>query len=140
MRIWRHWAVLACVGLILTACSVQPKVPPPTTDIDETAFRNHLRILASDDFEGRRPGTAGEDKTVAYLVEQFHKLGLKPGNGESFLQPVPMIEILPGADASLAVAGAHGSLTLAYAKDMVIWTHRAQPQAQLTHSDLVFVG
>jgi Zn-dependent M28 family amino/carboxypeptidase len=140
MRIWGHWAVLAWAGLILTACSVQPKVPPPTTDIDETAFRNHLRILASDDFEGRKPGTPGEEKTVAYLVEQFHKLGLKPGNGESYLQAVPMVEILAANDASLSMAGHNGTVNLAYGKDMVIWTKRAVAESQLRRSDVVFVG
>ena len=97
-------------------------------------------MLASDDFEGRKPGTPGEEKTVAYLVEQFRKLGLKPGNGESYLQPVPMVEILAGADASLSIAGHNGTVTLAYGKDMVIWTKRAVPEAELKGSELVFVG
>jgi Zn-dependent M28 family amino/carboxypeptidase len=140
MRIWGHWCVLAWAGLLLTACTTQPKVPPPTTDIDETVFRNHLRVLSSDDFEGRKPGTPGEEKTVAYLVEQFRKLGLKPGNGESYVQPVPMVEILAGADASLSIAGRTGAVKLAYGKDMVIWTKRAVPETELKHSDLVFVG
>jgi Zn-dependent M28 family amino/carboxypeptidase len=131
--------VLACAGLLLTACAGH-RLPPPPTDIDENAYRDHLRVLASDDFGGRKPGTPGEDKTVAYLVEQFRKLGLKPGNGESFLQPVPMVEILAGADAELSAGGGKGKLALAYGKDMVIWTKRAQPQAELRHSELVFVG
>jgi Zn-dependent M28 family amino/carboxypeptidase len=140
MPIRAHWGAFAGAGLWLAACTTQPKIPPPSTDIDEALFREQVRVLSSDEFEGRRPGSAGEDKTVAYLVDRFRKLGLKPGNGESFLQPVPMIEILPVADATLSVAGAHGSLTLAYARDMVIWTHRPVPQTRLAGSDLVFVG
>jgi hypothetical protein len=83
MRIWRYWGVLVATGLLLAACAVRPKVPPPSTDIDETVFREHLRTLASDEFEGRKPGTPGEERTVGYLVDQFRKLGLKPANGES---------------------------------------------------------
>ena len=139
MQIRGLWYVWACAGLLLTACA-DHRVPPPPTDIDENAYREHLRILASDDFGGRKPGTPGEDKTVAYLAEQFRKLGLKPGNGQSFLQPVPMVEILAGADAELSAGGVKGKLALAYGKDMVIWTKRAQPQAELRHSELVFVG
>ena len=141
MRIWGCGGVLASAGLLLSACAGSGhKVPPPSTDIDETVFRDHVRVLASDDFEGRKPGTAGEEKTVAYLVEQFRKLGLKPGNGESFLQQVPMIESLAGADASLS-ASRNGTLTtLAYGKDMVIWSTRGTPQAELRRSELVFVG
>jgi Zn-dependent M28 family amino/carboxypeptidase len=140
MRFWGHWGVFAGAGLLSAACTVQPKLPPPSTDIDETVFRTHVRMLASDDFEGRKPGTSGEEKTVAYLVEQFRKLGLKPGNGESFLQPVPMVESVAAADASLAISGSGAPLALAYGKDMVIWSKRAVPQAELKHSGLVFAG
>jgi Zn-dependent M28 family amino/carboxypeptidase len=141
MRIRGYWGVLASAGLLLSACAgAGRKVPPPSTDIDETAYRNHVRVLASDDFEGRKPGTPGEEKTVAYLVEQFRKLGLKPGNGESFLQQVPMVESLTGADASLSVVGRNGTLALAYGKDMVIWSKRSVPQAELRGSELVFAG
>lgn len=133
------WTVWVCACLLLTACA-DHRVPPPSTDIDENSYRDHLRVLSSDDFEGRKPGTAGEDKTVAYLVEQFRKLGLKPGNGESYLQPVPMVEILAGADAQLSASGSKGKLALAYGKDMVIWTKRAQAQSEVRHSELVFVG
>ena len=141
MRIRGHWGVLAPLGLLLTACSTTPKAPPPSTDIDEAVFREHVRILASDEFEGRRPGTPGEEKTVAYLVEQLRKLGLKPGNGESFLQQVPMVESTAGADATLSIAGHDGRAThLAYGKSMVIWSKRAIPLAELRQSEMVFVG
>jgi Zn-dependent M28 family amino/carboxypeptidase len=139
MRIPAYWGVLAAVATVLTACGAH-RLPPPSTDIDETAFRNHLRILASDAFEGRKPGTPGEEKTVAYLSEQFRKLGLKPGKGDSFLQQVPMVEIQPDAVPTLSIAGNGITRGLVYGKDMVIWSKRALPQAELRHSELVFVG
>jgi len=140
MRTGRCWSVLAGAGVLLAGCAGGQRPPPPSTDIDEIAFRTHVSVLASDDFEGRRPGTAGEDKTVAYLLEQFRKLGLKPGNGDSFVQPVPMVEITAGADASLSISGGKGPLKLADGKDFVMWTKRAVPQVQLANSELVFVG
>src|ERR1700684_4379740 len=140
MRIWGHRGISASAGLLLAACTAHPRLPPPSTHIDETAFCDRVRVLASDDFEGRKPGTPGEEKTIAHLVEQFRKLGLKPGNGDSFLQQVPMVEILAGTDASLSITGAKGTLPLAYRKDMVIWTKRALPQAELRRSELVFAG
>jgi Zn-dependent M28 family amino/carboxypeptidase len=135
----RLQAGILALGLLLAGCA-GPRLPPPSTDIDDTVYRNHLSTLASDDFDGRKPGTPGETKTIAYLVEQFRKLGLKPGNGESFLQQVPMVEILAGADAALSISGAKGTVGLAYGKDMVIWTKRVQPQVDLKASELVFVG
>src|SRR5271165_3492360 len=139
MRIDRLAVVLALAGAMLAGCTVPPK-ELPSSDIDDTAYAEHVRVLASDDFQGRKPGTPGEDKTVGYLVERFRKLGLKPGNGASFIQQVPLVEIVAAADATLAATGRSGSRSLGYGKDMVIWTKRAQPLVQVQHSDLVFVG
>ena len=139
MRVSRLLVVLSVAGL-LAGCSLHPKEPPPSTDIDDTAYGDHVRVLASDDFQGRKPGTPGEDKTVAYLIENFRKLGLKPGNGASYVQQVPLVQITPSADATLTVTGAGGSRNLVFGKDMVIWTKRAVPEISVAHSEMVFVG
>jgi Zn-dependent M28 family amino/carboxypeptidase len=130
---------LACAGLLLAGCTMHPK-ELPSTDIDDTAFADHVRVLASDDFLGRKPGTPGEDKTVSYLIEHFRKLGLKPGNGNSYVQQVPLVQITAGADATLSATGPGGTRNLVFGKDMVIWTKRAVPEVQIAHSELVFVG
>jgi hypothetical protein len=139
MHVRRVLPVLSCAALVMSGCSMKPKEPPPSTDIDDTAFGNHVRVLASDDFQGRKPGTAGEDKTISYLIENFRKIGLKPGNGNSYVQSVPLVQITP-IDATLAVTGAGSSRALVYGKDVVIWTKRAVPEIQVARSDLVFVG
>ena len=132
------WA--GCLALLLGACTGSHRAPPPSTDIEETGFRDAIRALASDDFEGRKPGTRGEEKTVAFLTAKFRKLGLKPTNGDSYVQQVPLVEILAGDDAALSVGGRGAALALHYGTDMVIWTKRVVPTAQLDQSDLVFVG
>jgi len=132
-------SILIVAGL-LPACSMRPKEPPPSTDIDDTAYGDHVRVLASDDFLGRKPGTEGEDKTVAYLIENFRRLGLKPGNGTSYVQQVPLVQITAGADATLIATTPSGSRNLVFGKDMVIWTKRAVPEIKMTRSELVFVG
>ncbi len=139
MRIMRFLAACAFAAM-LPGCSMHPKEPPPSTEIDDTAFGDHVRVLASDDFQGRRPGTAGEDKTVAYLIENFRKLGLKPGNGASFVQQVPLVQITASAPGTLTLVGAGGSRDLTLGKDVVLWTKRAVPEIKVVHSDLVFVG
>lgn len=128
-----------CLAALLAACTAH-RTPPLPTEIDDVGFRDDLRILAADDFEGRRPGTAGEQKTVAFLTAQFKKLGLKPGNGDSYLQPVPLVEITAGADAMLSVAGRGGVRRLRQGEDMVIWSGRALETVALTRSALVFAG
>ncbi len=131
---------LLLLGLLAACGGPIKRLPPPSTDIDEDLLRSAVRTLSSGEFEGRQPGTAGEDKTVAYLAAEFKKIGLKPGNGDSFLQQVPVVELLASPDAALTVAGRGAPRVLAYRQDMVIWTKRAVPQSQLVHSELVFVG
>lgn len=67
--------------------------PVPGAGIDPDRYAGHLATLASDEFEGRAPGTRGERLTLDYLVSEFSALGLEPGYGDTFLQPVPMVEM-----------------------------------------------
>src|ERR1051325_4843891 len=61
-------------------------------DLDMSEVLAHTKALSSDEFEGRLPGTKGEQLTVAYLVEQFKKVGLKPGNSDgTYIQKVPLV-------------------------------------------------
>lgn len=99
-------------------------------------YERHIRVLAADEFEGRKPGSAGERKTVDYLIGQFKALGLAPGNGDSFVQQVPIVEITAASDASLEL----GTQKLQYGRDMVTWTKRLVPEVKLEDSELVFVG
>jgi Zn-dependent M28 family amino/carboxypeptidase len=67
-------------------------------------------------------------------------LGLKPGNGDSYLQPVPLVEITAGSDARLSFTGPTAAQSLRYGPQMVIWTQRESPVVRLAQSDLIFVG
>ena len=125
---------LVFVPMLLVGCA--GSAAPPAAVIPAAEFERHLATLASDDFDGRKPGTAGETKTLEYLTAEAQKLGLKPGNNGSWLQPVSIVEITAGSDASLRFGGT----ALEYGKDMVIWTKRVQPEVSLADSPLVFVG
>jgi Zn-dependent M28 family amino/carboxypeptidase len=129
-RLWVFW-----VPALLAGCAAAPTAAPPVA-ISATEYQRHIVTLASDEFEGRKPGTAGERKTVDYLVAEFKKLGLKPGNRGAWTQEVPIVEITAGSDAELSL----GEASLAYGKDMVIWTKRVAAEVSLTESPLVFVG
>ena len=96
-------------------------------------------MLSSDAFEGRLPGTAGEEKTVAYLIAQFKRIGLAPGNPDgSYLQQVPLIGIQGTPVMSLRVAGQ--PLAMQWPSDFVATTARTVPKLAITDSPLVFVG
>ena len=108
--------------------------------IDAADFAEHVEHLASDDFGGRGPGSAGEDKTVDYIKSQFARIGLQPGNGGDWFQTVPMVETTADESATLDLAVGSQRQVLAFGKDMVVGTRTGQPVVNLKDSPLVFVG
>jgi Zn-dependent M28 family amino/carboxypeptidase len=105
-------------------------------------FAAHVQRLSSDEFEGRKPGSIGERMTTTYLVDQFQSMGLKPGNGGSYLQRVPMVEttLLDGDKITLDVAEGGNVEKFAYRTDSIVGTWQDKPDVDLTGSDLVFAG
>ena len=138
-------AIMLTIGSpILRAADVTPLKALPA--IDPAAVLGHVKTLASDAFEGRAPGTPGEEKTVAYLVEAFRRLGLKPGNPDgTYVQKVPLVGITP-APAPLTITGGGAGqagaapMTLAWRDDVVAWTRRVTDEVKVDASELVFVG
>jgi Zn-dependent M28 family amino/carboxypeptidase len=108
--------------------------------INHTSFARHIKMLASDSFEGRKPFTKGEDLTIDYLSTQFKQLGLHPGNGSSYVQEVPMVEIRSVPESNLVIKGKSGALQLKYLDDYVAATRRVQDQVKVENSPIVFAG
>ncbi|MBT8400443.1 MAG: peptidase M28, partial [Rhodothermia bacterium] len=108
--------------------------------ITEEELIEDIRVLASDDFEGRFPGTPGGEKTEEFLKAEFEALGLQPGNGESFFQRVPLVEITAEPSADLVVSGSGRTVTFDYGSAFVGGTRRVVDGVQLDQSDVVFVG
>ncbi len=139
-------------SLVLAACS--PSAPEqgaadsaaaPAShafgpEVSAEDFSVHVRTLASDEFAGRAPGSAGEQLTVQYIQAQFERLGLKPGNGDSYLQTVPMVESEVDPSAHLAVQVKGEALDFAFGSDMVIGSRTEQATVAIENSPLVFVG
>jgi hypothetical protein len=144
-------------AVLVTACSSAP--PPPSStadagpsvpgghvaigqlpDIDMSAVLAHTKVLSSDEFEGRLPGTKGEELTVAFLIDQFKKVGLKPGNTDgTYVQKVPLVGIT-SSPAPLVVKKGRQEQTLKWRDEVVAWTKHVAPMASIADSELVFVG
>jgi Zn-dependent M28 family amino/carboxypeptidase len=129
---------LTGVLALLTACAGTPRHEAPT--LSEARYRAHIQRLASDEFEGRAPGTPGEQKTLAYIEQQFRTAGLQPVAGNSFLQAVPVVEIETHPDDAVTVRSAGGRLDLRNRDDVVFWTRRPVPESRVTDAELVFAG
>src|ERR1041384_3789748 len=127
--------------LITTACAKQgPLTLAQLPDVDINQVLNHVKVLSSDEFEGRAPGSKGEELTVAYLIDQFKKIGLKPGNTDgTYVQKVPLVGITP-TPAPMTIGKGSQHLTLKWKDDVVAWTKHVADSASIDKSDLVFVG
>ena len=128
---------------LLVACSSGDNRFNETDGLDvfnADTLKKHITVLASDDYMGRKPFTEGETKTVNYLVEQFRQLGLEPGNGDSYIQSVPMANILATAAPAMQVNSIKGSFTLKAFDDYIIWTDKTDSSFNLENTELVFAG
>ena len=100
-----------------------------------------VKEISSDAYEGRAPGTIGEEKTLAYLVKRFEALGLKPGNKGSWFQDVPLVEITAKNVSPLRFTGGKTTVSASYGPEMVVATYRTtQPHIEMKDSAVVFVG
>lgn len=109
-------------------------------EVSEETLAQHIDRLASDEFMGRMPFTEGEEKTVNYLEEEFSKLGLSPGNGDSYFQEVPLVEITGTPSETMKISGPDGEIDLDYLEDFVALTLKPEEKVSLENSELVFAG
>jgi len=129
---------------LLSGCGTKNVVTTNTTtdvtasyqSINKEQLINHIKVLSSDKFEGRAPSSKGEELTLDYLTQQLTTVGFKPGNGDSFLQAVPMVSIEASPDMTLSIGGKDYQ----YGPEMVMGSSRISEFEQLRDSELVFVG
>ncbi len=121
--------------------STQAPEPPATVAISAEQFADDIRTLASDEFEGRAPSSRGEELTLAFLERRFGEMGVGPGNGESYLQQVPLVSISAEEVSALQITRPESQgLSFEYRREMMAWTRRVVPESALLDSELVFVG
>ncbi|CAN5793231.1 M28 family metallopeptidase [soil metagenome] len=134
------------VVMALSSCATMPAQQPSEAGFAAAAsvisaddLLRNISTLASDEFEGRSPGSRGEELTVRFLTEEFQRLGLKPGNPDgTFVQNVPLI----GFTTETETAFRFGDRTMEprNLEDIVAISRRFVPELRIDDSELVFVG
>ena len=121
-----------------------PQPSPPDQGLNTINAENlaqHIQKLSSDEFEGRLPGSKGEERTLDYLVRHFTDLGLSPGDPSgSYLQKVPLVGITLSTEPQLTLSTGPKKFTLQSSAQFVAWTKRVVEKASIQDSDLIFVG
>jgi Zn-dependent M28 family amino/carboxypeptidase len=122
-----------------TSPSALPDVVVP--ELSMQTMKDVTKELSLDSYEGRAPGSPGEVKTVAYLIQKFKAAGLEPGNEGSWTQDVPLVEITAKNVSALSIADKSGkAMSFAYGSEYVIGSYRETPKTKVDMSDMVFVG
>ena len=125
---------LILISLIIQGCD------QPANEIKELNLHKHIEILASDEFEGRGPGSAGGEKTKLYLKEEFKKMGLPSIRGDYYLE-VPLSKMTVDLNSSfLSISKNDKARILEAGPETVYWTKRVVEGISVRASKLVFVG
>ncbi|PYI73136.1 MAG: peptidase M28 [Verrucomicrobia bacterium] len=141
MKISRLLLALCCsaAASLLGNDELKDRLQPALEAITPDALLAHIKVLASDEFEGRAPGSKGEDLSVKYITDQFKKIGLKPGNPDgTYTQEVPLAGIQSEPRMSFVIGDK--TMDLKYPDNFVASSARLQPEIKIEKSELVFVG
>jgi hypothetical protein len=144
-------ALITALLALGIACATAPTNPsagesgatadlkPAYDAITANDIMQHTKALSADEFEGRGPGTKGEELTVNYLTQQLQRIGLKPGNPDgTFVQKVPLVGFTGQPTASFTAGNKQMNLT--FPQDYVAVSRRFVPESKVENSDMVFVG
>ncbi len=134
--------MLAALAIVaLCGCSSGSGAPSAAlASFSGDRILNHIRTFSSDEFEGRGPGSKGEQLTIKYLEDQFRSAGLEPGNPDgTYLQNVPLVGITPDAAMKLTLTGHGKTLEPKFQDDFVAWSKRVT-ETSAVDADLIFVG
>ena len=108
---------------------------------EATRLLEHVKVLSSDRFEGRAPGSTGEELTVKYLEDEFKKMGLAPGNTDgTYIQNLPLVGITATNTKPFTITGGGKATTFRWRDDVVAWTKRVTDTASIENSELIFAG
>src|SRR5881398_174537 len=141
MKIARWFVVILCAAAtsLLAADELALRLQPALEAITPDGLLAHIKILASDEFEGRAPGTKGEELSIKYISDQFKQIGLKPGNPDGmYTQEVPLAGIMSEPRMSFIVGDK--TIDLKYPDDFIASSARLQEEIKAENSDIVFVG
>lgn len=138
-RTMRLAGLVATTGLLLGAQAPAPDYRPALESINAREMLRHIQILASDEYEGRAPGSRGEELTVGYIAEQYRRLGLRPFDAAgTYFQDVPLVGFRTKARG--AIRAGDKTIDLKSSDDWVAVSRREAPEVEVSGSDVVFVG
>jgi Zn-dependent M28 family amino/carboxypeptidase len=135
----RNYLIFIIIPLIFSACN-NGEIRKCERSINASDMAEYVKNLASDEFMGRKPFTAGEKITVEYLAAQLKQIGFEPAFNGSYFQPVPMVEISSVVKGPVVVDYGGKSLSLNNPDDIAVTSPRLDNEVNIKNSGMVFAG
>ncbi|MFC2151858.1 M28 family metallopeptidase [Bacteroidota bacterium] len=123
--------------MLFSSCSDFKKAE---STINEEDLARIVKEFSSDDYQGRKPFTIGEEKAVAFLEHEYKRIGLEPANNGSYIQEVPLVEVTSVPDKRMKVTMWNASIELSYKDDFVAFSKHLVDDVSVRYSDMVFAG
>lgn len=128
---------LLITSILYSSCSDFKKAESTINEEDMTRI---VTEFASDDFQGRKPFTIGEEKAVAFLEKEYKRIGLEPANNGSYIQEVPMVEVTNIPDKRMKISMWNATIELSYKDDFVAFSKQLVDKISVRNSDMIFAG
>ncbi len=136
----KNYFLISLFSIVIVICSSCSDFNKAESTINEEDMTRIVTEFASDDFQGRKPFTIGEEKAVAFLVKEYKKIGLEPANNGSYIQEVPMVEVTDIPDKRMKISMWNATIELNYKDDFVAFSKHLVDKISVRNSDMIFAG
>jgi Zn-dependent M28 family amino/carboxypeptidase len=125
---------------MITSCNNKNQEFDAENSINEKDLEKHIITLSSDEFQGRKPFTIGEEKATEYLANSLKEMGIKGAYNGNYFQNVPLVELNFTPDKSITINTKKGKLTLENTVDYIAKTPHIKDKVEIKDAEIIFVG
>ncbi|MDQ2179433.1 M28 family metallopeptidase [Marinifilum sp. D714] len=136
----RKASLFLLTGSIFACSTPEKELQKAESVISTERMIEYIKELGSDEYQGRKPFSEGETKSINYIANLYKKMGLEPINGDSYFQEVPLVEVTVDVPEGIKLQSSKGKSELKYRDDFVIFSRRLQDDIELKKSEMVFAG
>ena len=134
----KNYLIILTLAILTASCNSGYRKAEGTINAED--MTRIVKEFASDEFQGRKPFTIGEEKAVEFLIREYKRIGLEPANNGSFIQEVPMVEITDVPDKRMKINMWNASIELNYKDDFVAFSKQLTDEIKIRNSEMIFAG
>lgn len=134
----KNYLIILALAILTASCNSGYRKAEGTINAED--MTRIVKEFASDEFQGRKPFTIGEEKAVEFLIREYKRIGLEPANNGSFIQEVPMVEITDVPDKRMKINMWNASIELNYKDDFVAFSKQLTDEIKIRNSEMIFAG